>query len=215
MAKGPPTSATVFVAAIALTDYNFPTDRGTHSLPAWRMHLRDVTGDIYVLAVSPSAPYELPSEAGMYDAGRAVRSADGRRLTINFIAHHDSTGPCDPGYSSSLRVAQPPTAIVHAVTIAFEPETPPPNVAFPRRARQPSCAGTAKSREHLAPALLRWRSRLAAASWSTIVALPTSSVLTDPGIVTRRLAPPFGDWRLFADDTARRLPFRRRLDTVD
>ena len=119
-------------AAIALTDYNFPTDRGPHSLPAWRMHLRDVTGDSYVLAVSPpSARYELPSEAGMYDAGRAVPSADGRRLTINFIAHHDSTGPCDPGYSSSLRVAQTPTAIVLAVTIAFEPETPPPNVACP------------------------------------------------------------------------------------
>ena len=131
MAKGPSTSATVFVTAIALTDYNYPTDRGTHSLPAWRMHLRDVTGDIYVLAVSPSARYELPSEAGMYDAGRAVPSAEGRRLTINFIAHHDSTGPCDPGYSSSLRVAQTPTAIVLAVTIAFEPETPPPNVACP------------------------------------------------------------------------------------
>jgi hypothetical protein len=130
MAKGPPTSATVFVTAIALTDYNFPTDRGTHSLPAWRMHLRDVT-DVYVLAVSPSARYELPSEVGMYDAGRAVPGADGRRLTISFIAHHDSTGPCDPGYSSSLRVAQTPTAIVLAVTMTLEPQTPPPNVACP------------------------------------------------------------------------------------
>ena len=129
--KGPPTSVTVIVTAIALTDYNFPTDRGSQSLPAWRMHLRNVTGDIYVLAVAPSARYPLPTERGVNDAGPAVPSADRRRLTINFIPHHDSTGPCDPAYSSSLQVGETPTAIVLAVTITLEPETLPSNVACP------------------------------------------------------------------------------------
>lgn len=129
-ANGPPTSATVIVTAIALTDYNFATDRGSQSLPAWRMHLRHVTGDIYVLAVAPSARYPLLTERAAYDAGPAVPSADGRRLTINFIPRHDSTGPCDPGYRSSLQVGQTPTAIVLAVTITLEP-TMPSNVACP------------------------------------------------------------------------------------
>ena len=191
MAKGPPTSATVFVAAIALTDYNFPTDRGTHSLPAWRMHLRDVTGTSMSSRCHPAAPYELPSEAGMYDAGRAVPSADGRRLTINFIAHHDSTG------TLRSRIQQQPAsgpdtdrdrAGRHYCVRAGDatPERGVPASGASAIVPAPPNPG---STWH--PTLLRWRSRLAAASWSTIVALPTSSVLTDPGIVTRRLAPPF------------------------
>ena len=111
MAKGPPTSATVFVTAIALTDYNSPTDRGTQSLPAWRMHLRDVTGDIYVLAVSPSARYELPERSGMYDAGHAA--AERGRTPIDDQLHRASRvhRSLRSGYRSSLRVTQTRTAI--------------------------------------------------------------------------------------------------------
>ena len=136
IAKGPPTTATVVITDVALADHNFLTDRGTQSLPAWRMRLRDVTGDVYVLAVAPSARYSFSSERGLYDA-LAIPSADGRQLTINFIADHRSTGPCDPAYTSSLQVVETHTTVVLAVAINQELVTLPPNVVCPAVAIAP------------------------------------------------------------------------------
>ena len=117
----PTTTSPIYITGIALVDHAFLTDRGTRPLPAWRMQLRGVSGDVYVLAVAPSARYPHTAQP---DEPTSPATSNGRSLTIGFVARHRSTGPCDPAYRSTLRVAQTRTAVVLAVTIRDEPLPP-------------------------------------------------------------------------------------------
>jgi hypothetical protein len=130
--QNPQTSKTLVITAAKLVQHPFLTDRGQQPLPAWAFALDGVADDVYVLAVTAAARYPVPLD-DMYGAGPARVSPDGRSLSIYYTARHDSTGPCDPGFSSSLDVAQSSASVVVlVVTITRDPPpTPYSNVACP------------------------------------------------------------------------------------
>jgi len=139
------TSSTLHITSVHLTDQPFRTDRGMQSLPAWQVHLAGVRDDVYVLAVASSQRYPVPpAVAGPSDGpsgGQATLSADGRQLTIRFVTRHDSSGPCDPGFTSSLHMAQTATAVVLAITVHPEPITVRSDVACAAVYRDPGWGG--------------------------------------------------------------------------
>jgi hypothetical protein len=74
------------IFAVELGTADFPTDRGTLTLPAWRVHTAEEVGPTVVLAVADSALARpgAGASAGAVGPGSssAQASADGRRLTF-------------------------------------------------------------------------------------------------------------------------------------
>ena len=126
--KGPATSTVLQITSIDLADHTYGTDRGLRSLPAWRMHLTGATGAVYVLAIAPSARY--PHTGNGSGGQPALVSADGLKLTFQYVAHHVATGPCDLGYTSTLNVEETRSAVVLAISTRSDPPSAlPTNVA--------------------------------------------------------------------------------------
>ena len=126
--KGPATSAVLQITSVVLADQLFGTDRGLRSLPAWRMHVTGATGDVYVLAIAPSARY--PHTGNGSGGQRALVSADGLNVTFRYVARHVATDPCDLGYTSRLNVEETRSAVVLAISTRSDaPSTLPTNVA--------------------------------------------------------------------------------------
>ena len=115
--KKPDTSVVLAITSATLSSAEFQTDRGLRALPAWRFGLTDANSYVYVLAIGLSARAQVPDETLSYGSLRAAASADGRNITIRFVARHDSTDPCDPPYTSSLEVVQTRTAVALAITM--------------------------------------------------------------------------------------------------
>lgn len=147
--KGPVTSVVLRITSIDLADHTFGTDRGLRSLPAWRMHVTGATGDVYVLALAPSARY--PHTGNGSGGQPALVSADGLKITFQHVARHVATDPCDLGYTSTLNVEETRSAVVLAISTRSDPpSTLPTNVACslerPRSPRPPLKPGTPDTR---------------------------------------------------------------------
>jgi hypothetical protein len=123
-AGGYPLPPILQITSINLSEHLFLTDRGEQSLPAWRMHLDGIDGQFYVLAVAPAGRFSSGPGSGSPDRPAAM-SADGKEITIPFVAHQDPAGICDPGFTSTLHLAQTPTAVVAATTTVAIPAPTP------------------------------------------------------------------------------------------
>jgi hypothetical protein len=123
--KNAPTSATLQITDIQLVEHIFPTDRGERALPAWQFGIAGVDDPAFVLAIAPSEQFDPVPGRG--DGGPSITvGADGRDLTVPFIARHTSTGPCDAGFTQTLQVIETPNVVVLNVqTIIEQPSAAP------------------------------------------------------------------------------------------
>lgn len=113
------------ITKMQLITHNFRTDRGDVSLPTWKATLAETSEPIYVLAVAAAGRY--PHSLSEQPFGlNATLSADGRDLTISFVAHHVSEGGCDRDRTSTVASQQTSTAVVLAVTTQLHPTVPRP-----------------------------------------------------------------------------------------
>jgi hypothetical protein len=92
------------------------TDRGTLTLPVWRVHTADEIGPTLVLAVADSAMYRpssVPPDSYLTDPGirSAVLSADGRRLTLT-VNEADPQCPGEAVYQSTPKLTQSLSVVV-------------------------------------------------------------------------------------------------------
>jgi hypothetical protein len=127
--KGPSTSMTLQITEVTFVQHVFATDRGNQALPAWQLRIAGVADPAYVLAVAASEQFN-PMADRSYGGPSVTVSADGRDLTVPFIAHHTSTGPCDDSFSQTLGVTETPNVVVLDIeTVTEQPSAPPSAIA--------------------------------------------------------------------------------------
>ena len=114
------------ITEMQLVNHSFRTDRGIVSLPTWKATLAETSQPIYVLAVAAAGRYPHSLSDDLSFGVDATLSADGRDLTISFVAHHKSEGGCDRDRTATVASQQTSTAVVLAVTTQVHPTVPRP-----------------------------------------------------------------------------------------
>jgi hypothetical protein len=123
---GPPVSMTLQITDVQLVEHPFATDRGERALPAWELKIAGVDYPAYVLAVAASERFDPVTGEGD-GAVPLTLGGDGRELTLPFVARHTSTGPCDYGYTQTLKVSQTANAVVIDIETVMERPSAPPS----------------------------------------------------------------------------------------
>ena len=93
------------ITAVTLTEHTFSTDRGDIALPAWAIRFDDVQDPAYVLAVAAADLFAHTDDPASWNG------ADGNHITVALTPRHESTGPCDGGYTQTVQVTESPTTV--------------------------------------------------------------------------------------------------------
>jgi hypothetical protein len=119
--KPDPSVAPLAIVGIEFGTAPIDTDRGTLTLPVWRVHTADELGPTTVLAVADSALAVRAGSAGpaatpgQPASGSAKASADGRRLTLT-VQEAVPHCPGQPIYQTTAGVRESATAVVVVFT---------------------------------------------------------------------------------------------------